>query len=627
MTAKLEAFAETTIRETSLKLEDDPSNEWLRALHDAAVDRDWYLLRLLVGLKRYPVDPEEFLFGAEYLGVPRDEVFPRILEHYLKISSGYRTNLTPKYLEVVLTGGIGTGKTTLALYVVAYQLYVLSCFINPQKSLGQDSMSEIVMVFQSLQGKKAKDVPYARFRTLISKSEYFNTKFRYRTDIESELRFPHRVTVKPVSGDAEGTIGENVLGGFIDEVNFMDVTQDSKRSRDMGEYDQAKEIYNSISRRRESRFMEQGAMPGILCLGSSKNYPGEFTDRKIEESKTNPRIYVFDECVWHIMPWKFGPERFHMFIGDYVRQPRILEDDEVDSLPLEDQGLVRRIPLIFRPKFEIDPLNSLREIAGVATRAIHPFLPRTDLVAKIFGHHKNIFSRGETDFKSTGLEIIQSRFVNLKEPRFAHIDLGVTSDAAGLCIGHVKGFKKMVREPDEEGGKPIIELLPDIHIDGVLRIIPPKGGEINFEKIRTVIYTLRKLGMNVKWVTLDSFQSVDTVQLLRRKGMMVGLIPRTNVTLPYDFTKTTIYDGRVSAPEHPVLHRELVSLEKVISKNMIDHPPNGSKDVADAFSGVVFGLIMRVEIWARWGVTVSSDLVDQIAKQKQALKTEGAETA
>ena len=31
----------------------------------------------------------------------------------------------------------------------------------------------------------------------------------------------------------------------------------------------------------------------------------------------------------------------------------------------------------------------------------------------------------------------------------------------------------------------------------------------------------------------------------------------------------------------------------------MDHPPTGSKDVADAMAGVVFGLTMRRETWAR----------------------------
>ncbi len=34
----------------------------------------------------------------------------------------------------------------------------------------------------------------------------------------------------------------------------------------------------------------------------------------------------------------------------------------------------------------------------------------------------------------------------------------------------------------------------------------------------------------------------------------------------------------------------------------IDHPPGGSKDLADALAGVVHGLTMRRDVWAQHGV-------------------------
>lgn len=42
---------------------------------------------------------------------------------------------------------------------------------------------------------------------------------------------------------------------------------------------------------------------------------------------------------------------------------------------------------------------------------------------------------------------------------------------------------------------------------------------------------------------------------------------------------------------------ELISLEKDVKKNKVDHPAGGSKDVADALAGVVYGLTMRREVW------------------------------
>ena len=56
-----------------------------------------------------------------------------------------------QYVEVVLTGGIGVAKTTLALYSQAYQLYNLSVLLHAAQTYDLDPSSEILMVFQSLE--------------------------------------------------------------------------------------------------------------------------------------------------------------------------------------------------------------------------------------------------------------------------------------------------------------------------------------------------------------------------------------------------------------------------------------------------------------------------------------------
>ena len=64
------------------------------------------------------------------------------------------------------------------------------------------------------------------------------------------------------------------MGGLIDELNYMSVVEKSKVAVDKGTYDQAILLYNSIARRRKSRFMENGKLPGILCLGVFEEVSG-----------------------------------------------------------------------------------------------------------------------------------------------------------------------------------------------------------------------------------------------------------------------------------------------------------------------------------------------------------------
>jgi hypothetical protein len=584
---------------------------YLRAIDEYDSGKNMLELPLFLGLKRYPVDVEEFMFSAEVLARPRNEIYPAVLDELYKINNpdGYR--LTNPYTEAVFTGGIGSAKTTTALYTMAYQLYLLSCFRDPHATFGMDSTSEIMFVFQSISGGLAHTVDYTRFREICDQSVYFKTVFPFDQNLKKFLKFPGRVEVRAISTDT-GSIGQNVIGGLIDELNFMAVVENSKRSIDRGTYNQALTIYNGLARRRKSRFLDAGRMPGIMCLVSSKRYPGEFTDKKIAEAKADPTIYVFDKRVWDMKPaGTFTKGWFKVFVGDLTRKAEILPPDHV--IPEEDAPLVVTVPLEYKSDFEDDIIGALRDIAGVGTLARYPFLMNVSKVNDCFGKSENVFSVDQTDFVSPKLKMFLKRIQNKDLPRWAHLDLGVTNDAAGLAIGHVPGFKTLVRE---SVGHKERETLPIIRFDGLLRVVPPKGDEILFYKIRDLIYLLREHGLNIKWVTFDSFQSVDSIQLLRQQGFVTGRQSMDVTNDPYDMTKGAFYDGRLELPDHPFCLKEFLSLERDGKTGKIDHPPEGTKDVADAVAGVVIGLTTRREIWGMFNVPIQTIFTDRQPPQE-----------
>ena len=142
------------------------------------------------------------------------------------------------------------------------------------------------------------------------------------------------------------------------------------------------------------------------------------------------------------------------------------------------------IPTEYRQSFENDLLPALRDIAGVATQALHPFMLNTEAVTGCFGTVQSIASRDDCDFKASKVQLYPARFMNQNEPRFCHIDLALSKDSAGVSIGHVPGFRHMNRGD-------YVETLPIIQFDMILEVRPPRGGEIEFENIRKLIYTLR----------------------------------------------------------------------------------------------------------------------------------------
>jgi hypothetical protein len=560
-----------------------------------------------------PVGIREFIVSPDYLG-KGGEIYDAVLDCAEELNSG-------AYVEAILTGGIGSGKTTLALYTCAYQLYLLSCLRSPQRLYGLDPASEILFIFQSITKRLAEGVDYKRFREMIGASPYFNTHFPFNKGLESRLDFPNRISVVPVAGSETAAIGQNVIGGIIDELNYMAVVEKSKVSVDKGTYDQAVAVYNSIARRRKSRFMESGKMPGILCLVSSKKYPGQFTDQKVDEAKRDKTIYVYDKRVWDVKPSSFTSGWFHVFVGDLTRKPRILNDGE--EVKDEDRALVVSVPLEFKEEFNKDIINALREIAGVSTLARHPFMLEVEKVSQSFKKSReSIFNQSPVDFVETLLKLDKAKFHKPELPRFVHVDLAISNDSAGLTIGTVTGFRN-AGESDTE------YFMPEIHIDGVLEIKPPKNGEILFSKIRKVLFVLKSLGLNIRWVTFDQFQSTDSQQILRQKGFITGQQSIDTVPCrPYEFLKSAMYDDRVSIPVHPHVLKELLALERDSKTGKIDHPPDGSKDCADSLAGVVFGLTMRREIWAMFGIppsaippSLSSAAADNLEKKNSKTQT------
>jgi hypothetical protein len=547
---------------------------------------DYTALRAESKYVRTPVDPETFLMDPYYLD-KKGEVYPEILREFVEICTG-------DYTEIVCTGAIGTGKTTIALYIIAYQVYILSCYRNPHREFGLDSSSEIMFIFQSINETLAKTVDYHRFQGLIEGSPYFLEKFPFNPAVASRLKFPNRIEVVPVAGHHTAALGQNVIGGLIDELNFASKIEKSKTAIDGGTYDQAIENYNAIARRRASRFMQKGKLPGKLCLVSSRNYPGQFTDIKEEEAKTNPLIYIYDKKVWDIKPWAYSGKTFWLFKGDATRSPRIVED--VNTLKEDERPLLMRIPIEHLDAFENDITKAVRDIAGISTVATHPYIVNRQRLLDACTDKPSIFRDDCVDFATKGVRLRRSSFTHAREPRFVHIDLGITSDSAGLCIGFVEKFESVTR-----GDAKSVEILPKIVIDGVLEIEPPKNGEIEFSKIRSIIYALReRMGVPIQWVSLDSYQSRDTIQILRNKGYSTGIKSVDTTRDPYDAVKTLLYDGLLEYPRHMKLLKELSALEDDPKTGKIDHPViDGSKDCSDALAGVVWGLLTRVDLWRK----------------------------
>jgi len=593
------------VEEVSLYL-DKRELEMLQRVLKNNEGREFEVLQELMGYtyREKPVSVRQFFHDEKYMGL-EGEIFPVLLDDLEEMFTG-------DYIEAVFTGGIGYGKSTIAELSMCRMLYEVSCFRNPQRAFGLMSGSVITFINVSVNKENAKKVVFQGIKSKLINSPYFSEQFPPSQEYVSELRFPNNVWIFPVASTETGILGYDVYGGTMDEVNFMPVIEDSKRAPEEGVYDQAKTLYDALIRRMRSRFMEQGNLPGILIQVSSSKYPEDFTERKIEEAKDNPTIFARRYAQWEPLPdSRFSGRKFRLALGDQSERPRILKDSQE---PKETERVIE-VPEEYRGDFEKDIDGAIRDLAGQPVLTVRPFIrnrvkvfeamdkgeeyglehPYTKSVTTLrdgatFNTDKLIIPRLRKKMENAEDAGERAEYEELYEeersrPRYIHVDLAATNQA-GIAVGHVRGEKTVTRR-NMDGGEYQMSM-PIIAMDLMLAIRAPRGDEIDISEVRSIIYELRSYGYRISKISFDQYQSRESMQQLNKSGMNAEYLSVVSSMEPYNALREAVMDDRWIAYYHDVAYEEIIRLEKSEKDDKVDHPPGGSKDVADAIAGVCF---------------------------------------
>ena len=407
-------------------------------------------------------------------------------------------------------------------------------------------------------------------------------------------------------------------GVLVHNTNFMHKTE-GKKSQDGRRYgvvDQAEVLYASMKRRMKSRFEVGGKLPGMLFVVSSKQTQDDFTARRIIESMNDPSVLVRDFSLWDVKPDNYSDKKFFVLCGNESIPSRVLDAGEESRYQDElcpDNCVLIEVPEDFRADFETDLEGGIRDIAGIATVAVNPFIQRRDkIVSAMQPGREHPFSVVVYD-PSRGGGFIWERLADVKmvrtasgtrepawkprvnpdAPRHVHIDPSLRGDATGFCVSHVSGYKQVLRRAED--GRQFAERAPVYTVDLVLQIVPPIGGEIVLADLRHLVYDLSAHGFMVTCVSLDSYQSADTIQQMKQHGYRSEVVSVDLTPDPYDNLKTSLYEDRVMLYDYPPLRKELETLQEDRRgrRRKIDHPLDGSKDVADALAGCLYTLSQR----------------------------------
>lgn len=498
----------------------------------------------------------------------------------------------------IVTGAIGIGKTTIASIVLAYMVHWVSCLRDPQRFFGLLPGSRIAFMEMSTSRPQALQVVFGDIKARIQNSRWFQLNCRFDASFKNQLRFPKDIWIVP--GDSRETTfeGYNILGGCIDEADSHELTEAK---------DYAEDGYDTIRNRISSRFGDRGF---LIVIGQMKR-SGGFAQRRYDEFSRRDDAYALHLTIWesrgedYYRCHKIGPhddapelpegepcEVVHTFPFDARRKEIITE--QLASVLGSERSDVIRIPNLYKNEFESNPEKALRDHAGVPPLVGDPFFGRPykieearDRWVEVYGDKSPVTVEGRLEDWFIATDSI---------PRVAHIDVAYSGDgdAYGFAMGHID------RVVDVDG-----ELKPYIVMDLLMRVKAASGGgEVDLSEMRRFIYDLRDgrpAFRRLKRVTYDGFESTDTRQQLRKKRFEVGYVSVDRSLAPYYDLRDAINEDRIAIPPYIVHPKpgsvELVEIavkelsELVDNGKKVDHPPKGSKDVADCIAAVVYTLM------------------------------------
>lgn len=576
------------------------------ALERKVYHADSALFDFLKKLNHPPVGIEEFLDGKEFLGSTDITLWPEVRKAIIDINKFWWKGPTEAYHEALLMGSTSSGKSEIAKITTLFHLYLLSCIDNPQALYGLPSTTSIVFAILAAKPHVTKKVLYAPMRLLVETMPYFQKHLRPNRLVESEMIFEEQnIRVVPGGSDADSILGEAIIGGIIDEINFMNIVLKSKRAEvttgRAGVFDQAATIHGAMTRRKKGRFTYGGPLIGVVCTSSSTRYKGDFTDkRKQQVTKHRERgVYVYDKPQYEVWPEdRYCGEKFRLLVGnDIISDTRILtETDQV-----AEGSWVLEIPIEYLSEFQRDPHSALRDVCGISTSSISPFFKRRFKIYEAIdlGAEVGLESFLMNDNVVLGVEDMpRVKFghycANPSRPRYVHIDLSTTGDRCGIAMVRFDGMVDVTR------AQGIVEKLPIATVELACSIAPDANSELQFAEVRMWVKQLRDLyGYPIKAVTYDGQFSIESIQQWRKGGMKTGHLSVDKApSIPYKQLRDTFNDGRLRMFPQDVLVGELFDLEYDEVKDKVDHPPNSSKDVADAVCGAYYSMLMRRASWS-----------------------------
>ena len=562
-----------------------------------------------------PVDIATFITDDRYLGQAWKDaegnlkLYPFWMEKLKELFPNSFDTLVNNLIE---SGARGLGKSEIAVTVCLYIMYRVMCLKDPLEFFHIKKTEKLCFAFMNLTLDLSKDVAVSKFQNTVQLSPWFMQRGTMTQRDNNPYWVPPDYIEIIIGSQSSHLIGKPVLFAFFDEISFIK-NQDIEKQKAI-----AIDMIDTAIGGMKTRFIYNGKNYSFLVLASSKRSEKSFLEthmkKKLKSEKEN--VMIIDEPVWNVKPPEtYCGKRFNVALGNKFLVSQVLEDGTDPKLFTDKGYKIISVPVEFRSNFVDDIDRALCDYAGISSSELTKYISGQALTDTINDRLVNPFTKSIIEVGNDPKDKTQyydffdlSKVPNdLKwKPLYIHLDMSVSGDKTGIAGVWINGKKPSVDEMSQAN-----DLFFTLAFN--VSIKAPKGRQISFEKNKNFIYWLKEQGFNIRGVSSDSFQSVETGQVLESKGYNYKQIsvdrvePNTHICRPYQYFKTAIYEKRIEMYEDEVLRNEIVDLERNINTGKVDHPDGGAKDASDAVCGALFNASQNAEQFAyEYGETIDT---------------------
>ncbi len=555
--------------------------------------------------RQEPVSPEVFLTSRYYSGFGPGDLYPFWVEQICDF-------INNDYNELIITGSIGSGKTTAANLLLLYKFYEILCWEDPNAFLGLPAMQEIYNIYFSVSGKQAERTGYRQFRSMVDSAGWFKDNDPRRAGIDSVCEFRDGKFQLFAGSSPQHAIGMTVWSTILDEADFY-----KKSGHAFDEtYEAVTDLYEELADRRTSRFQKHGKDLSFSILISSATFQSSFVARRIQESAYNPRIKVVNAVSYNIKPaGTYSKTKFYVFKGHKLADPEILRDkhhlNEIlrklrisyqtkhalgrayEYLPPRVKELIEPVPEDFRSSFERNIHKALMNHSGVATARVGKLFQSRALLSGCYDESlAHPFIKQEVELSTADDIALKDYFlpgnlIDIDKPHAIHIDQSVSGDATGIS---------MVRFDGTEQTKDGIHVRRYTHVFSIRIVPPPPPATIKISKSREFVLWLRDYGVNIVRVTMDQYQSRDSMQILSEKGIKAEYQSLDRKDDAYLAWMNILQDRAIRMYYYKPLEDEALDAVHDRRRRKVDHPKTGTIDVLQSFVGALYSLVCTGEM-------------------------------